>query len=181
MKPKKIPAAIVRRAKKIRLIAMDVDGVLTGGEIINPDTGGEVKFWNVKDGMGFYLVRRCNAGIKLAWITGRKSKQVADRARDMKIDILYQACMSKRATLEEIMQKNGLKPEEVAYIGDDVVDIPVLRIVGLAVSPADGLPEAQEAAHYITSVPGGKGVFREVSDIILKAQGLWRSATEGYI
>ena len=132
------------KAKKIKLIAMDVDGVLTAGEIIVLDSGGEIKIWNVKDRLAFHLIRRSKADIKLAWITGRASKQVADRAAEIGIDEFYQDCMDKKTAMEEILNKHSIKPEEAVFIGDDLIDIPVLRMVGIGVCPCDAPDEVKK-------------------------------------
>ncbi|MBN1621161.1 MAG: HAD hydrolase family protein [Endomicrobiales bacterium] len=177
----KISKNILNKARRVKLLGMDVDGVLTGGEIIILDSGEEVKVWNVKDRMGFYLVKRSGSGIKFAWITGRESKQVELRARESGIDFLYQDCMDKSKAIKEIADKLGIGMEEVAFIGDDLVDIPVIRNVGFSVCPKDALPEVKKEADYVSSLQGGKGILREVVDIVLKAQKVWGKATEGYI
>jgi len=172
---------ILTKAKKIKLIAMDVDGVLTGGEIIIFDSGGEIKVWNVKDRLAFHLVRRSGAGIKLAWITGRASQQVSDRAKEIGIDEFYQDCMHKKDAILEILAKHNIKPEEALFIGDDLIDIPVFRIVGLSVCPSDAPGEVKKEADYVSPLPGGKGIFREAAELALKARGFWKAAVKGYI
>jgi 3-deoxy-D-manno-octulosonate 8-phosphate phosphatase (KDO 8-P phosphatase) len=172
---------ILKKAKKIKLIAMDVDGVLTGGEIIIFDSGGEIKMWNVKDRLGFHLVKRSGSGIKLAWITGRASKQVADRAKEIGIDEFYQDCMYKKDAILEILKKYNIKPEESVFIGDDLIDIPVFRIVGLSVCPSDAPAEVKKEADYISPLAGGKGLLREVAEMVLKERGFWKAAVKGYI
>jgi 3-deoxy-D-manno-octulosonate 8-phosphate phosphatase (KDO 8-P phosphatase) len=168
-------------AKKIKLIGMDIDGVLTGGEIIVLDSNEEIKIWNVKDRFGFHLMHRSGANIPFAWITGRESKQVSDRAKEIGIQALYQNCMSKQKAMQEILSRFNLKPEEAAFLGDDLVDVPVLRFVGLSVCPADAPEEVKKEVDYISPYPGGKGVLREVVELVLKSQGFWEKATEGYI
>jgi 3-deoxy-D-manno-octulosonate 8-phosphate phosphatase (KDO 8-P phosphatase) len=177
----KLSKKILSKAKKIKLIAMDVDGVLTNGEIIIFDSGGEIKIWNVKDRLAFHLVQRSGSGIKLAWITGRKSKQVSDRAKEIGIDDFYQGVMQKRGSMEAILKKYSLKPEEAAFLGDDLIDIPVLRMVGLGVCPKDAPEEVKKEADYISPYAGGKGVLREVTEAVLKARGYWKAAVKGYI
>jgi len=172
---------LLPKLKKIRLIAMDVDGVLTGGEIIIFDGGGEIKMWNVKDRLAFHLVQRSGADIKLAWITGRASKQVADRAAEIGIDEFYQGCMDKAVAMEEILRKLSLKPEQAVFIGDDLIDIPVLRMVGLGICPADAPEEVKKEADYVSGLDGGKGVLREIVEAVLKARGFWKAAVKGYI
>jgi 3-deoxy-D-manno-octulosonate 8-phosphate phosphatase (KDO 8-P phosphatase) len=172
---------IEARAKKIKLIAMDVDGVLTGGEIIFVNSSEEIKIWNVRDGMAFHLAHRTGAGIKFAWITGRSSKQVEERAAEMGIHVLQQNCMKKKEALEDILRKFNIQPDETAYLGDDLVDVPVFRTVGLSVCPSDACEEVKKEAHYMSGLAGGKGVLREVVEIVLKSRGLWGRATEGYL
>jgi 3-deoxy-D-manno-octulosonate 8-phosphate phosphatase (KDO 8-P phosphatase) len=176
----KISENIKKRARKVKLIAMDVDGVLTGGEIIMLDRGGEIKIWNVKDRLGFHLVRICGAPIEIAWITGRKSRQVADRAKEMHIEHFYQDCMKKAPVMERILQKTKIRPEEVVYIGDDLIDIPVFRMVGLSVCPSDAPAEVKKEADYVSPIAGGKGIVREVIELVLKSRGLWDAATRDY-
>ena len=175
-----IPESLRKRARKIKLIAMDVDGVLTAGEIIVLDRGGEIKIWNVKDRMGFHLVRLSGAPIEIAWITGRKSRQVAEQAKEMKIEHLYQGCMKKAPVLASILKKTKLLPEEVVYIGDDLIDIPVFRMVGWSVCPSDACDEVKSAVNYISPIAGGKGIAREVIEIVLKSRGFWDTATRDY-
>lgn len=177
----KISPKVLEAAKKIKLIAMDVDGVLTGGEIIILDSSEEIKIWNVKDRMAFSLLRTSEAGIKTAWITGRESNQVSARAKEIGVNYLYQNCMVKKAAFQEILKNLNLTADQAVYIGDDVIDISVLRMAGLSVCPADAQQEVKDEVLYISSLPGGKGVFRELVDIVLKAQGFWDKAVEEYL
>lgn len=167
------PKEILRRAKKIKLFAMDVDGVLTDGSILILNSGEEVKVWNVRDRIGFFMLGRASADYKLAWITGRESLQVESRARELKIHSLYQKSEDKGKALSEVLRRFSLKPEETLFIGDDLVDLPALRMAGLAVCPSDAADAVKSACHWVTKVPGGRGVFREAVDVVLKAQGLW--------
>ena len=176
-----IPSELLRRAGKIRLMGMDIDGVLTGGEIIVLESREEVKIWNVKDRFAFYLSRRAGDALVFAWITGRKSRQVSDRAKEIGIHELVQDCMKKREAMEQILSRNGISPEEAVFIGDDLVDVPVFRSVGLAICPADAPDEVKKEAHYISPYAGGKGVLRDAVELVLKARGLWPKATEGYL
>lgn len=177
----KYPLRLTAKAKKIKMIVMDVDGVLTGGEILIFDSGGEIKIWNVKDRLAFHLVHRSGSGIKLAWITGRSSQQVADRAKEIGIDEFYQGVMEKKTAYEEILRNNKLKPEETVFIGDDLIDIPVLKLAGLSVCPKDAPEEVKKAVDYISPLAGGKGVLREVVELVLKTRGFWKAAVKGYI
>jgi 3-deoxy-D-manno-octulosonate 8-phosphate phosphatase (KDO 8-P phosphatase) len=164
---------ILEKAKKIKFLACDVDGVLTRGEIIIFNNGEEVKIWNVKDWMGYNLLSKSGLNIKTAWITGRKSLQVEDRAKDIKIDYLVQDCTDKLKALNDILKILGLTLNEVAYIGDDIIDIPVLRSVGFSVCPKDAVGDVKSNALYISSLNGGQGVVRDVIEIIMKFQGVW--------
>jgi 3-deoxy-D-manno-octulosonate 8-phosphate phosphatase (KDO 8-P phosphatase) len=172
---------IQKRAKKIKLIAMDVDGVLTGGEVIVLESGEEIKIWNVKDRFAFHYTRKGLPGIKYAWITGRKSSNVERCAKEIGIDYLYQNCMDKLDAVKEIILELGLKLEEVAYLGDDIVDIPVLKNVGLGVCPNDAASDVRKESDLVSEFTGGKGVFRHVAEIVLKSQNAWKKATCEYI
>ncbi len=166
--------------KNIKLLACDVDGVLTRGEIIIFNNGEEVKIWNVKDGLGYNELRSSFPRIKTAWITGRESLQVKQRAESLKIDYLVQNCMGKKHALDAILKESGCDESETAYIGDDIVDIPILSRVGFAVCPKDANESAKKHADYISSFAGGDGVVREVIEIIMKAKGEWDKVLERY-
>jgi 3-deoxy-D-manno-octulosonate 8-phosphate phosphatase (KDO 8-P phosphatase) len=171
---------ILDKAKNIKLLACDIDGVLTRGEIIIFNNSEEVKIWNVKDGMGYNLLSRTSPRIKTVWITGRESFQVEFRAAEMKIDYLIQNCVNKKQAIETIAQKESLDLSQVAYIGDDIIDIAVLKAVGLSSCPADACLEAKEAAGFISSINGGNGVVREMIEIIMKSLGEWQKVLERY-
>jgi 3-deoxy-D-manno-octulosonate 8-phosphate phosphatase (KDO 8-P phosphatase) len=165
---------VVRRAKRIRLLAMDVDGVLTDGSILVLRSGEEIKFWNVKDRIGFFMLKRSNAPFVTAWISGRRSDQVRTSARELEIKALVQKCPDKGRAFREVLSRFRLSPQEALFIGDDLVDLPPLRMAGLAICPQDAHAEVKRICHYVTRAPGGRGVFREAVDLVLKAQGLWR-------
>ncbi|MDR1784527.1 MAG: HAD hydrolase family protein [Endomicrobium sp.] len=171
---------IEERAKKIKLLACDIDGVLTRGEIIILNNCEEIKIWNVKDGMGYNELFKTNPRIKTAWITGRQSFQVNKRAKDMSIDYLVQDCMNKMVALEKILKESGFNASEVAYIGDDIVDISVLKKVGLSICPMDACEEIKKHVDYVSVFNGGEGVVREVIELIMKAKGEWEKALSGY-
>ena len=166
------------KAKKIKLLVMDVDGVLTDGRIIYANSGDQLKFFDVTDGMGLSLFSR--AGLKTAILTAKKSKIVSKRSKDMHIDRVYQDALRKAEVFEKILVDFRVSPEEVCYIGDDVVDIPVLKKVGLAVSVPNAVPEVKKEVHYITKRKGGRGAVREVIDMILKSQGKWDEVLKRY-
>lgn len=160
---------------------MDIDGVLTGGEIIILDSGEEIKIWSVKDRMGFALLKNSKPLIKLAWITARKSPQVKKRAKELGIDFLYQGCHEKWTALNQCAAKQNIKPEEIAYIGDDFIDLPALKKVGLAVCPPESPDLLKKFCHYQTKTSSGKGVLREVAEIILQAQGSWENLMKRFV
>ncbi len=164
---------LLNSAAKVKLIATDIDGVLTAGEIIILESGEEVKLWNVKDRQGLNLLKKNLPDIKIAWISGRKSKQLELRAKEQKIDFLVQECKDKVKTLIEIANKLKISFDEIAYIGDDIIDLGVLKKAGFSVCPKDAVFEAKKVAKYISSYDGGKGVFREVCEIVLKSKKLW--------
>ncbi len=164
--------------KRITLVVMDVDGVLTDGRIILGTNGQEFKCFNVKDGHGVVLLHR--AGIKTALITGRRSEAVQIRAQELGIALVFQDCKDKLETYEELKAATGAQDQEIAYIGDDLVDIPIMRRVGVAVAVADAHPQVKEVAHLVTQAPGGRGAVRELAELILKVQGKWEETTRRY-
>lgn len=170
---KKYTKQLLNTASKIKLIATDVDGVLTAGEVIVLESGEEIKIWNVRDRQGLHTLKQFLPNIKIAWITGRKSKQVEIRAKEQKVDFLVQQCKDKIKTIIDIANKLSIDFSEIAYIGDDIIDLSVLRKVGLSVCPKDAVVEAKKVAKYISQYDGGKGVFREVCEILLKANNKW--------
>lgn len=195
------------RAKKIKLILFDVDGVLTDGKIwIFPapqgsqqqsvleqsakhgGTGGfglhstsliEAKGFHAHDGTAISLARM--AGIKTGLITKRISETVALRARDLKIDYVHQGIQDKRTCFEEILKTAGLKANEVAFVGDDVIDLPVMRNCGFAIAVANARDEVKREAHYVTRHGGGDGAARDAVEYILKAQGKWKRVVDDYV
>ncbi|MCA9773236.1 MAG: HAD hydrolase family protein, partial [Myxococcales bacterium] len=170
--------ALVERLRKVKLLLLDCDGVLTDGTIIVGGTGDEIKHFHVRDGHGIRMLQRI-AGVKAGIVTGRKSRAVEIRAQDLKIERVHQLIWDKSALLDEILAEEGLEADEVGFIGDDVQDAKVLRRVGFAASVADGHPLAKAAAHYVTELAGGKGAVREVIDMILHAQGHWERVASG--
>ncbi|OGR86502.1 MAG: LPS export ABC transporter periplasmic protein LptC [Elusimicrobia bacterium RIFCSPLOWO2_01_FULL_60_11] len=167
---------ILARARKIRLLATDVDGVLTGGEIIILNSGEELKIWSVKDRMGFALLKHSGAPIKMAWVTARESEQVRLRAEDVGVHFIRQGCLDKRRAVLAIAETMKISPLEIAYVGDDYVDYPVMKMAGLAVCPPESPDLIKKISHYRTRASSGKGVVREVIEILLKAQGHWKKA-----
>jgi len=166
------------RLAKIRLLLLDVDGVMTDGRIIYDDRGGETKAFDVRDGHGLKLLQR--AGIRVGIITGRQSPVVDRRASELGIELVYQGAKDKLLPFREILAKTGLTADAVAYVGDDLPDLPVLRRVGFAATVADGMTELKPHVHYITRAPGGRGAVREICDLLLQAGGHWESLTDRY-
>jgi len=169
------PKALLRR---IRLVIMDVDGVLTDGGIRLADDGSELKRFDAHDGSGIVYLQR--AGIQTAILSGRRSKATHHRAQELGIEILVEGNPDKRGGLAQILEKAGCSAREACHIGDDLTDIPVLRRVGFPVAVADAAPETRRAARYVTRRPGGHGAVREVAELILKAQGKWKEVLARY-
>lgn len=165
-------------AKGIKLLILDVDGVLTDGGIILDNEGNEFKTFHVRDGHGIKMLMR--SGIIVAVITGRDSKVVARRARELGITEVYQKCFDKKVAFRQLIEKYSFKPQEVAFIGDDIVDIPLFKRTGFSIAVADADDDAKAAAMMVTKNSGGKGAVREVCDFLLKAKGLWEGIVDGY-
>ncbi len=172
------PEALKQRARRIKLVIFDVDGVLTDGGIILDGDNNEYKKFNVRDGHGIKLLQR--AGIEVALITGRYSTVVEKRAAELGIKEVYQRRIEKTGAYEELLVKLALKAEETAYVGDDILDIPVLMRAGLPVAVADAHDEAKKHALMITAARGGFGAARECVEFILKAKGLWNEIIDAY-
>jgi len=173
-----ISEELKRKAERIEVLVLDVDGVLTDGRIIIDDRGRESKHFNVRDGHGIKLILKM--GIEVVFLTGRKSRVVAHRAQDLGIREVYQGARDKVMIFEGMLLKKNMKADRVAYMGDDVVDIPLFRKVGLSIAVADACEEARQAAHYVTEKEGGKGAVREVCEMILRAQGKWDETAKRY-
>lgn len=169
---------ILDKAARIKLVLLDVDGVMTDGSIILDSHQGEAKSFHVRDGHGVKLLKR--AGLEVGIISGRNSPVVSRRAQELGIEIVEQGSLIKLETYQRIRDQIGLKDDEIAYLGDDVVDIPVLREVGLSAAVADALEEVKKEADYTTRLPGGKGAVRELAEFILRAQGKWAQLMERY-
>lgn len=168
-----------KRAQLIKLVALDVDGVLTDGTLVFGREGDAFKLFHVRDGMGMSLLRRM--GIAVALVTGRYSDMVRMRAEELKLDAVCQGRQDKGVAIDELMTQFQLTAEQIAYIGDDLIDLPALSKVGLACAVADAVSEVKERAHFITGAPGGRGAVREVAELILKAQGKWPLIIENYL
>jgi 3-deoxy-D-manno-octulosonate 8-phosphate phosphatase (KDO 8-P phosphatase) len=170
---------VTERARKIRLLILDCDGVLTDGRIIMLPGGDETKAFDVKDGHAMVMARR--AGLPIAIISGRKSSFVQARAKELGVAHLHEMAWVKTEPYEAILVEEGVSDDEVCYVGDDVVDIPLLRRAGLAISVADAVEEAKQYSHFVTRRGGGRGAVREVIEIILKAQDKWDEALARYV
>ena len=162
---------IRERIKKIKLLALDVDGVLTNGKIILDSAGKETKVFDVQDGFAIVIFKR--AGFKTAILTARASKVVTLRARDLNIDRAYQNAYPKINAYKKMLNDFRLKDENICFIGDDLPDGQVLKRVGFAVAVSNAVPEIKKSVHYITKKRGGRGAVREVIELILKTQGKW--------
>lgn len=172
---KKISAAVRKRAKQIQVLLMDVDGTITAGTVTllsQPDgTALEIKTFDAHDGQGLSLAH--TAGLRTGVITGRGSAALRQRCRELGIEFVYEKQPTKMAAYEEILKKTGVPESAVAYLGDDLPDIPLMRRVGLAVAVGDATLEVKLAAHFVTKAIGGKGAARELVELILKSKDIW--------
>jgi 3-deoxy-D-manno-octulosonate 8-phosphate phosphatase (KDO 8-P phosphatase) len=165
---KRISPAVRKKARLIKLLLLDVDGVLTDGRIIIDDRGMETKQFDVRDGQGIVLLMR--AGIQVGLITSRSSKAVSCRAKELGLHMVLQGVQSKGDAYDKIQRKTGLATTQIAYMGDDVGDLEVLHRVGLALTVSDGWHELSNVVDYVTENPGGRGAVREVAELLLRAQ-----------
>jgi 3-deoxy-D-manno-octulosonate 8-phosphate phosphatase (KDO 8-P phosphatase) len=175
---KRINAEVRARVERVKLVALDVDGVMTDGRLIYHDDGTESKAFDVRDGHGTKMLKQ--AGIETVLISGRDCPLVDKRAADLGITEVVQGTRDKVPILDEILSRVGLKFEEVAFVGDDVVDLTVMNRVGFAVAVADASEYLFDIAHYVTVAPGGRGAVREVAELILGVQGLWNKVASPY-
>ncbi|MCZ6562080.1 MAG: HAD-IIIA family hydrolase [Deltaproteobacteria bacterium] len=175
---KRISAKIRRKAQRIKLLLLDVDGVISDGRIIVDNGGQEMKFFDARDGHGIRLLAR--AGIEVGLLTGRSSRVVTHRARDLGIRMVYQKVFNKVDVYQKIKQRKRLTDLEVAYVGDDIVDLPVLRRVGLSIAVRDAWEGLKNKVDYVTERKGGRGAVREVVEMLLHAQGKWGEVTKIY-
>jgi 3-deoxy-D-manno-octulosonate 8-phosphate phosphatase (KDO 8-P phosphatase) len=166
-----IDPGLQERAKQVRMIMMDVDGVLTDGRILYSADGAEIEAFFVRDGLALRAAQR--AGLVTAILTGRSSMAVARRAKELGIPEIHQGIPNKVETYEMLLRRHGLTDEAVAYLGDDVNDLPLLARAGLSAAPADAADDVKAKVTYVTARGGGRGAVREVIELILKAQGSW--------
>jgi len=163
----------------IEMLVMDVDGVLTDGTLIINGDGSESKSFNSMDGHGIRMWQR--AGLKVALISGRASEPTQRRAEQLQIEYVFQDCHHKLPVFEKLLEQIGLSPDKVAYIGDDLTDLPVITYVGFGVAVADAVDEVKRYADYVTARPGGRGAVREVIEYILKNSGRWQQLMDRYL
>ena len=169
---KRIVPKVQKKAARIKLILLDVDGVLTDGGIIIDERGVETKRFDVRDGQGIVWLNRC--GIKVGFITGRQSNSVRHRAKELGVAMVYQGVKNKVEIYDRIKQQTGLEDDQIAYMGDDISDLPLLRKVGLAITVRDSWSGLKPQVDYVTRNDGGRGAVREISELVLQVQGLWK-------
>lgn len=170
---------IESKLKKIKLLLLDVDGVLTDGKIIYNDDGSETKIFNVKDGMGLRLLM--DAGIQTGIVTGRSSNALKHRCKNLGIHHLFDGIPDKKRILDKIIKDTEILPEEMAFMGDDLPDIPLLKLVGLPIAVANAHEMVKKNASIVTDKSGGDGAVREICEAILKAKGYWGKIIDGFL
>jgi 3-deoxy-D-manno-octulosonate 8-phosphate phosphatase (KDO 8-P phosphatase) len=173
-----VSPAVMARASRVRLLVLDVDGVLTDGRIVFAEYGDELKFFDVQDGAGLAFWHR--AGLKSAIITARTSRLMKRRAKEIYVDVLIQGRLLKLASYEQVVKRFRVSDEQVCVVGDDLMELPLLRRAGFAVAVPNAVEEVQRISHYVTQRPGGHGAVREVIDLMLKAKGLWEQVLQRY-
>ena len=175
----KLTPEVAAKARKIRLVLMDVDGVMTDGSILYMGDGNEVKAFHAQDGVGIKMAQR--VGLEIGVITGRQSAAVERRCAELGIDEVHQGDWKKRRIFEEILSRRDIAAEAVAFIGDDLVDLPVLRRVGFSATVADARDEIRDVCDVVCELPGGRGAVREILEAIIKAQGRWDEVLALYV
>jgi 3-deoxy-D-manno-octulosonate 8-phosphate phosphatase (KDO 8-P phosphatase) len=169
---------VLNKAKKIKLLLLDVDGVLTDGRIIYDSRGHDMKFFDVHDGLGVYVLRK--AGIKTILITAKGSRAIGPRARDMQVEEIYENISPKSSILNKILKKYKVGADEICFVGDDMVDLGLMKLVGLPIAVSNAVPEIKATASYVTVKEGGRGAVREVAELILKSQDRWEEVINFY-
>ena len=175
----KTPDELRARLAAIQMMVFDVDGVLTEGQIVYTDEGAEAKAFDVKDGLGLRVAGE--AGMALALMTGRASRVIERRARDLHISDVRQRVGDKAEALRHLAEEKGIPLDRVAFMGDDVNDREAMRLAGIAIAPADAVQEIRDLAHVVTVAPGGRGAAREAVEAVLRAQDRWEAAVDGYL
>lgn len=174
-----VSPALRARVAKIKLMAFDVDGVLTDGSLYYGHDGREYKVFHSRDGHGMKMLQR--SGVEIAIITARSSQAVAHRMANLGITHVYQGALEKLPAFQQLIAALRLDPEQVAYVGDDVVDLPVMTRVGLAIAPADAHEEVRRRAHWGTRLPGGRGAARDACELIMRVQGTYDGLLKTYL
>ena len=174
-----LPQAVIERARKVRLVLMDADGVLTDGRIIMFADGNEARAYHARDGLAVRIGQ--TGGLDFGVVSGRRSNAVEARAKELDFVEIHQHVGAKGACIEDIARRRGLKLDEICFVGDDIVDVPAFRRCGFAVAPADADPEVFTHVHHVGAKDGGRGIVREVVDVILHARGSWDAATAAYL
>lgn len=175
----KIDTDLIDKIKQIRLLLLDVDGVLTDGTIIYHDNGSETKIFSVKDGLGIRLLM--DSGIQTGIVTGRASQSLLCRCKNLGIDLIFDGIKDKSSVFDLIMEKTGLFSEQMAFMGDDLPDLPIMKLSGISVAVADAHETVKQYADIVTINKGGHGAVREFCETILKTQGVWEKIMEKYI
>ena len=173
-----ITESLKERASKIKLLLLDVDGVLTDGRIIYDSKGRDSKFFDVHDGMGVYALSK--AGIKTVLITAKGSNAIKPRAKDMRVAEVFSDVSPKSAILDKLLKKYNVSKDEVCFVGDDLVDLGLMKLVGFGIAVSNACPEIKQVAFHITTKHGGRGAVREVAELILKSQGKWEDIIKFY-
>jgi 3-deoxy-D-manno-octulosonate 8-phosphate phosphatase (KDO 8-P phosphatase) len=169
-------ATFQSRAARIRILLLDVDGVLTDGTVLLHGDGSEAKRFDIKDGAAIVWAQRL--GLRIGWLSARPSPVTSRRATELRVRLVVESAQPKIASYEQIVRKQKLADEEVAYMGDDLLDLPVLLRVGLSLAPADAAAEVRNVVHHVTTARGGRGAVREAVEMVLRAQGRWQAFVE---
>ena len=175
----RLPRAVRERARKVRLLVVDVDGVLTDGRMILSERGDELKAFHAHDGVAIALAKR--AGIRTAMLTGESSPIAKARGAKLGVDSVVLGARRKGETVEALLAEHGVSADALAYIGDDLLDIPAMQRAGLAIAVADAAAPVKATAHVVTRTRGGHGAVRECVELILRAQGVWRQIVDAYV
>jgi 3-deoxy-D-manno-octulosonate 8-phosphate phosphatase (KDO 8-P phosphatase) len=173
-----LKAEMKERLGKIKLLLLDVDGVLTDGRIVYDSRGHDMKFFDVRDGMGVYALYK--SGIRTVLVTAKGSRAIKPRARDMRVAEVFSDVSPKSSVLEKILKKYKVSAAEICFVGDDLVDLCLMKKVGFSVAVFNACPEVKQSASYITLKEGGRGAVREVAELILKSQGKWQEVVRSY-